>query len=108
MNLKDFYYGKIDLYKSFWVYFLFLNVVLKAGLRFISSNFKFSDVVGAYLFTLVTAYSFFSIIGTMRSAKEHREVYKFWARVAEVILWIALLFELFRVGFVFLYIIGMR
>ena len=99
--IKNFYNGQISLPVSFWIYFFFINLILKLGTKTFTSNYGKPDpVIGIIWLLIISIYSIFSIIGTWRSSDTFKENYGGWATFTKVILIIVAFNEFFRIGII--------
>tara|TARA_B100001057_G_scaffold423769_1_gene446120 strand:+ start:1330 stop:1677 length:348 start_codon:yes stop_codon:yes gene_type:complete len=97
--MENFVNGKVNLPKSFWLYFFLINLILKQGTKILTSTYgQPPKFIGILLFLAITAYGFFSIVGTWKSATINKEKYKGWATAAKIILSLAFLNEISRLG----------
>ena len=99
--LKNFFYGKIDLPQSFWIYFFIVNTLLALVARTFTSTYGQPPIfIGMLFFFSIQAYKVFSIVGTWRSATNNYKKYKGWSSFAKVILSLGIVDVIFRIGIV--------
>ena len=64
--MENFVNGKVNLPKSFWLYFFLINLILKQGTKILTSTYgQPPKFIGILLFLAITAYGFFSIVVTV-------------------------------------------
>ena len=106
---KNFYYGKESLPRSFWFYFVIMNVivliaVLKGSGLFHEPVNKFDKppaYIGVISLLIILAYRIFSIIGTWRCASNYLKTNPGWSTTVIAILVLSVVDLFFRIGLIF-------
>ena len=101
-NLIELFKGNLPLYKSYWIYYFFINLVISLPVFFIV---KFTNF--AYTLTLILVlkfiYYFVSCIGVWKSSQKYNgsKVLSFLARFAVVIELSLTILNIKNIGFLY-------
>jgi|MEHZ01.3.fsa_nt_MEHZ010965489.1_1 hypothetical protein len=89
----NFFDGKVDFSKSFWVYFICGNLFFKFLIIMVATNVDEPkhNVILMTVLLIKIFWFIFSAIGTWRSSNYFKEVYGRWATAAKVFIPLSIL-----------------
>ena len=105
---KDFYYGKESLPKSFWFYYVIMNIIVtiaavKGVDLFHEPQNRYDKppvYMGVISLLIIIVYRIFSIIGTWRCANNNLKTSPGWSTTVIVILVLGIMYIIFRIGLI--------
>ena len=106
--IKNFYYGKESLSRSFWFYYVIMNIIIAIaafkGISLFHEPQNYYDKPPVYMgvisLLIILAYRIFSIIGTWRCANNNLKTSPGWSTTVIVILVLGILDLIFRIGLI--------